>query len=82
MRCKACNVNLNDLESTRRYGGSGDFVDLCNRCHKWLPEDVNTVNNPEHEELEFDVDDELAAINNADLFDGLETDEDDDASRE
>lgn len=81
MRCKACNVNLNDLESTRRYANSGDFVDLCNRCHKWLPEDVNTVTNPEHEELEFDVDDELAAITNADLFDGWETN-DDDASRE
>lgn len=31
MRCLACNKNLSDFESTRKYT-SGDYVDLCNQC--------------------------------------------------
>ena len=31
MRCAACDCNLNDYESTRKYP-DGSYVDLCNRC--------------------------------------------------
>ncbi len=31
MRCIACDCNLNDFESTRKFA-SGGFIDLCNRC--------------------------------------------------
>lgn len=32
MKCLSCDVVLTDFEATRKYAGSGVFVDLCNRC--------------------------------------------------
>lgn len=32
MRCKACNVSLNDFESTRKSKNTGEYLDLCNTC--------------------------------------------------
>lgn len=32
MRCLACDRNLSDYESTRKFE-SGNFVDLCNHCY-------------------------------------------------
>jgi hypothetical protein len=31
MRCKACDSNLDDFESTKK-DEQGEFIDLCNRC--------------------------------------------------
>jgi hypothetical protein len=33
MRCIACNTNLNDFESTRKYE-NGEFVDMCEHCFR------------------------------------------------
>jgi hypothetical protein len=43
MRCQACNVILNTQESTRRFKGSGEFVDLCNKCLGTINDDVQTT---------------------------------------
>lgn len=32
MVCKSCNRFLNDFEATRKYEGTTEYVDLCNRC--------------------------------------------------
>ena len=32
MRCKACNAELNDQESTMRDYNTGEFYDLCGTC--------------------------------------------------
>ena len=32
MRCLACNVELNDYESTRR-NNDGEYLDLCHHCY-------------------------------------------------
>jgi hypothetical protein len=32
MRCLACNRNLSDKESTRKFVHSKTYVDLCNKC--------------------------------------------------
>lgn len=32
MRCKACDVALNDFEATRKSEKTGEYLDLCNRC--------------------------------------------------
>ncbi len=32
MRCKACDTDLNNYESTLRCSNTGDFVDLCMSC--------------------------------------------------
>lgn len=34
MRCKACNKRMNDLETTRKYENTGEYVDLCTTCLK------------------------------------------------
>lgn len=36
MRCKACDKQLTEFESTRKYAGSQEFVDLCNECFKYV----------------------------------------------
>ena len=32
MRCKACDVILNDYELSRKDQDSGEFLDLCSSC--------------------------------------------------
>ena len=32
MRCKACNVILNDYELSRKEKDTDNFLDLCGRC--------------------------------------------------
>lgn len=34
MRCRACDVELSDYESTRKHIETGDFVDLCSGCYR------------------------------------------------
>jgi hypothetical protein len=41
MRCVACNVALDDLESTRKSGVTGEYVDLCNTCFWSIPDSNN-----------------------------------------
>lgn len=43
MRCLACNCQLKDHESTRKYASSGQFVDLCDRCFETVEEDIPTL---------------------------------------
>lgn len=49
MRCLACDKNLNDYESTRRYSKSKQFIDLCNHC----------FNSGVNEQIEFSVREDL-----------------------
>ena len=45
MRCRACDSNLSDYESTRKYTGTQTYVDLCGRCSKGL--DFSMEDRPE-----------------------------------
>lgn len=45
MRCRACNCNLSDFESTRRSAISGDYLDMCNRCLGPIVDSVDTTEN-------------------------------------
>ena len=45
MRCKACNVELNDFESTRTRIGGDEYLDLCNEC-------LNASLDNQHEDTE------------------------------
>ena len=70
MRCRACNKNLNDFESTRK-SESGEYVDLCNHCYREVQSDIlaeerQDLQNGNDEwfdeddgwiELDFDLDD-------------------------
>jgi hypothetical protein len=55
MRCKACNTELNDFESTRKSSTTGEFIDLCNACYNSVRNDVQAI---ERFDL-MDVQDEL-----------------------
>ncbi len=39
MRCVACDKIMTDYELTKRFSGSGEFVDMCNDCSRFLIED-------------------------------------------
>ncbi len=60
MRCKACNTELNDFESTRKSSVTGEFLDLCNYCYKAVSNDVQAI---ERYDL-MDVNDELDSYDN------------------
>ena len=32
MRCRACNRELSDYESTRKNPDTGEYEDICNQC--------------------------------------------------
>ena len=39
MRYKACDKIMTDYELTKKFSGSGEFVDLCNECSRFLADD-------------------------------------------
>ena len=43
MRCVACDKILTDYELTKKFSGSGEFVDMCNECSRFLVEDDLTA---------------------------------------
>lgn len=42
MHCRACEVELNDFETTRKYS-DGSYVELCNRCFSYIADEVETI---------------------------------------
>ena len=40
MRCKACNKNLSDAESTRKSMVTDEYLDLCDHCLETIEEDI------------------------------------------
>ena len=43
MRCKACDKIMTNYELTKKFSGSGEFVDLCNECSRFLVDDDLTA---------------------------------------
>ena len=39
MRCQACAKIMTNYELTKKFSGSGEFVDLCNECSRFLIDD-------------------------------------------
>lgn len=62
MRCKACDVLLTEYEATRKTAMTGDYLDLCNNCFKYIQEDVEVVDRPDlrhlQDEVELDYNDD------------------------
>lgn len=59
MRCLACNCELSDFESTRKYAGSSTYVDLCNNCFNEIATDVLVVERMDlRKESTYDVPDD------------------------
>ena len=50
MRCIACDKIMTDYELTKKFSGSGEFVDMCNECSRFLIEDdLTAVGNVDYE---------------------------------
>lgn len=43
MRCKACDKIMTNYELTKKFSGSGEFVDMCNECSRFLVDDDLTA---------------------------------------
>ena len=43
MKCSCCDVILTTAESVRKFKGSGEYVDMCNKCLATISDDVATV---------------------------------------
>jgi hypothetical protein len=43
MRCVACDKIMTDYELTKKFSNSGEFVDMCNECSRFLAEDDLTA---------------------------------------
>jgi len=56
MRCKACNVELNDFESTRKSSVTNEFLDLCNTCYRAVSNDVQAIERYDLMDVEDEVD--------------------------
>lgn len=59
MRCKACNVALDDIESTRKDKQTGEYLDLCVKClYGYDIEEIEDVSEfwIDHKEGEDDTD--------------------------
>ena len=56
MRCKACDVELNDFESTRKSSVTGEFIDLCNSCYRHINYDVQAIERIDLMDVEDEVD--------------------------
>lgn len=65
MKCVCCDRNLNDYEATRRHALTNEFLDLCNRCMKDMP-NIPTKDRPDLvKEADFDDDvDDLGTLGN------------------
>jgi len=43
MKCRACDVALNDFEATRKSKETGEFIDLCNQCYISVSNEINAL---------------------------------------
>ena len=41
MRCRACDKNLSDFESTRKNEVTGEYEDLCNECYYAIQNNIS-----------------------------------------
>lgn len=52
MRCKACDKIMSNYELTKKFDVSGEFVDLCNECSRFLvDDDLTAIGNLEYADL-------------------------------
>lgn len=54
MRCRACDRNLSDAESTRQYPNSTEYIDMCGPCSKWIFLDIDDDLDVEEDHIPLD----------------------------
>lgn len=71
MKCCCCDRLLSDYESTRKSKTTGEYLDMCNKCHSTIKDVVPTIESVDHN-YEEDADDcvNYNLIDQDDTFDG------------
>lgn len=57
MRCECCNKLLSTREATRRFHGSGEFVDMCDECLETISDQVEVTKGNTSEKDIYDEED-------------------------
>jgi len=66
MRCVACDKIMSNYELTKKFSGSGEFVDMCNECSRFLADDnLTAVGNVDYADL-YDLE-EIRYVENEQL---------------
>lgn len=47
-RCIACDKILTDYELTRKSVETGEFIDLCSNCYKYVKDDLQVIDNEDN----------------------------------
>lgn len=56
MKCTACDRLLTTQEATRKFKGSGEYVDLCNKCLSTIDDQVSYTEGNVSDEDDFEGD--------------------------
>lgn len=67
MRCKACDAELSDFESTRKSLVTKDYIDLCGSCYSTIKEYVTTNDNFQNYQGELDNNLETVTVDETNL---------------
>jgi len=59
MRCKACDVLLDDYEVKRKSTITGEYFDLCSRCLSYIFHDINDRDTDKELDPDIDLDVEM-----------------------
>lgn len=54
MKCSCCDVILTTQEATRRFKGSGEFVDMCGKCLATIDGEVSYTKGNTEEDDEYE----------------------------
>ncbi len=54
MRCYCCNNILTTQEATRRFKGSGEFSDMCNKCLQTIDDEVDVTEGNTQEDDDYE----------------------------
>ena len=69
MKCRSCDTFLNIRESSRKSSNSGEYIDLCDHCFRYVKEDFHDVEeNPEYQDDNNSTEDEAFSVEELEDF--------------
>lgn len=61
MRCRCCDKNLSDFESTRKHVVTGEYIDMCNKCYATIDKQVLSYERYDLYDEEQDSDNDMGS---------------------
>lgn len=66
MHCECCNAMLEDIDATAKFTESGNYVNMCGKCRKFLPKDIGVT--LRHDLQRKEREEEDSEVNDKDLY--------------